>query len=64
MVVTSPLTKEFLDTSRQAPVEVHVGSQKTPHPRREGAVDEYMINRFQIMLTEAASVGYDLASLG
>ena len=64
MVGDPPLTKEIQDTSRWAPVEVHVGSQKTPHPGREGAVDENMINRFQIMLTEASSAGYDLASLG
>ena len=64
MVENPPLTKEIQDTSRWAPVEVHVGRQKTPHPGREGAVDEYMVDRFQIILTEAASVGYDVASLG
>ena len=64
MVVASPLTKEILDASRRAPVEIHVGNQKNPHPGREGAVDEHMINHFQILLIEAASIGYDLASLG
>ena len=64
MVVTSPLTKEFLDTSWRAPVEVHFGSQKTPHPRGKGAMNENVINHFQVMLTEATSSGYNLASLG
>ena len=64
MVVASPLTKEILEASWQAPVEVHVGGQKTPHPRGEGVVDEHMINHFQILHTEVASIGYDLTSLG
>ena len=64
MVVASPLTKGILDASRRAPVEIHVGNQKTPHPGREGVVDEHMINHFQIMHTEATSIGYDLVSLG
>ena len=64
MVVSSPLFEEFLDTSWRAPVEIQVGSQKTPHPGGEGAVDGNMISRFQVMLVEAASAGNDLAPLG
>ncbi len=63
-VVATPLNEEILDTGWRAPVEVHIGSQKTPHSRGKGAVNENVINRFQVMLTEATSVGNNLASLG
>ena len=63
-VVATPLFEEFLDTGRRAPVEVYLGSQKTPHPRRKGAVNEDVIDRFQVILTEEASAGNSLASLG
>ena len=63
-VIATPLFEEFLDTGRRTPVEVHIRSQKTPHARGKGAVNENVIYRFQVMLTEAASAGYNLASLG
>ena len=63
-VVATPLYEEFLDTGWWAPVGVHIGSQKTPHSRGKGAVNENVINRFQVILIEVASVGNNLASFG
>ena len=62
-VVAAPLNKELLNTGWRAPKEVHLGRKKAPHPRRKGTVDENMVNRFQVMLAEAASSGDDMASL-
>ena len=63
-MIAAPLFEEFLDKGRRAPVEVHLGNQKAPHPGRKGTVNENVIYRFLVMLTKATSARNNLSSLG